>query len=144
MIVCNASAGCSVVKNLFPHISTSKCMFALSTALNAKDRLLNKQPFASRAQGTEGITVLRADTQLLPQLDTLDATRSQGKIWSHPCLGSEPTMLSPWGVWFTSQLYISPSNFSPKLESNANCLQKQGVRHHRCCSCVIYYCNSCL
>lgn len=55
---------------LFPHINTSKCRFALSAALNAKSRPSNKQLFASRAQGGEGITVLSAEVQLLPQLDT--------------------------------------------------------------------------
>lgn len=78
--------GAVVVNILFPHINTSKCRFAPSTALNAKGRLSNKQLFASRAQRGESIAVLSAEAQLLPQLDTLDVTRSQERgAAGHKC-----------------------------------------------------------
>lgn len=111
------SAGCSVVNILFPHINTSKRRFALSTALNAKSKLSNKQLFASRAQGGEGITGLSAEAQLLPQLDTLDVTRSQKRgAAGHKCCPGlkvkdmEPSL--PW-LWTYHALSLGECNLNP-------------------------------
>lgn len=60
-----------------------------------------------------------------------------------PALGQNLPCFLPRGAKFTPWLYISPFSFSLKLALNVTCLQKQVVRYQRCCSCIIYYCNSC-
>lgn len=80
---------------------TSKCRFALSPALNAKGGLSNTRLFAGRAQRGEGIIVLGAEAQLLPQLDLLEVTRSQekGAAGHKHCPGVEVKDVEPPLPW---------------------------------------------
>lgn len=100
---------------LFPHINTSKYRFALSTALNAKGRLSNKQLFASRAQGDKASEcwVLKA------------SSCCSWKHWTWPGAkreeqqGTNVVLQSRWKTWSIPALTLNLPCFLPG-ECNLN------------------------